>query len=535
MLSSVVAGRDAFRRRAWREAYDLLAEADAEDGLAIEDLERRAIAAHLLGADEYANLWARAHAECVRAGDVARAARCAFWLAYGLLDHGEVARGNGWLGRAAKLIDGLDCVEQGYLLVPQGIACFAEDPAAALERFAAATGIGERFGDAGLSALGRMSQGQALIALDRWAEAIPVLDAAMVAVSTDDIPPVVAGNVFCGAIDACRGVFDVVRTREWTIALTRWCDAQPDLVPFRGECLVHRAEAMQLRGEWPDAADEADRACDLLTGRRGHGEALYRAGELRRLRGHFAEAEQAYRAASQAGREPLPGLALLRLAQGETGAATGAIRRILAEASGAAARATILAPYVEIMLASGETGAASTGAQELNAIAAEMGTPYLRAMAAGAEGAVLLSSGEPRAALAPLRRAWTTWRSLEVPYEAARVRVLIGLACRALDDQDGAEMELDAARLGFQNLGAATDQARVDALLAPRRSASSGLTSRELEVVALVAKGRTNREIAAALVISEHTVARHVQNIFAKLGLTSRTAVGSYAYEHRLL
>lgn len=536
-VAPIEAGRDAFARRAWRDAYTRLTQAGREAELGAEDLERLAVAAYLVGSDDFADRWADAYHECLRRGELTRAVRCAFWLAYGLLHLGEVARGGGWLARAGKLIDDhrLDCVEQGYLLVPQAIACFTQDPAAALEQFRSASRVGERFGDAGLVALGRMGQGQALTALGRWVEAVPLLDEVIVAASVDELSPIVAGNLFCGAIDACRGMFDLRRTREWTVALSRWCDAQPDLAPFRGECLVHRVEIMQLHGDWQDAVEEAARACQLLSGHVARGEALYRMGELHRVRGETAAAHEAYRAASQAGREPQPGLALLRLAQGQNDAAAAAIRRVLGEAADRAVRATALEAFVEIMLAAGDVGAARTGADELGEIAAQIGKPLLEAVATSAAGAVLLAEGQPDAALSRLRRAWAQWRALEVPYEAARARVRIGLACRAMDDHDGAEMELDAARVAFQLLGAAADVSRVEALLGTAGGQTAGLSAREREVLALVAQGRSNREIAATLVISEHTVARHVQNIFAKLGVSSRTAATSFAYQHHLV
>lgn len=493
------------------------------------------MAGHLLGTGDWADLWTRAHEESLAAGDVPRAARCAFWLSFGLIDRGEFARGGGWLAVAQKLVEELDCVERGYLLIPLAIRTFGEDPGAALKKFEAAGDIGDRFGDSGLTALSHMGQGQALIALGRWAEAVPLLDAAMVAVGRHNLPPLVAGNVLCGAIDACQAIFDVGRAREWTIALNLWCDSQSDLVPFRGECLAHRAEVMQLHGDWLDAADEADRARHLLEGRAAVGEGHYRVGELHRLRGQLGQAEEAYRAASHAGREPQPGLAQLRLAEGHVETAVASIRRALDETSGAAARAKILIAYVEIMLATDDIAAASAGADELKGIAAAIDSPFVRAAAAAAEGAVLLADGQPTAALPSLRRAWTAWRSLEIPYEAARVRALIGRACLALGDQDGASLELDAARLGFECLGAVTELAGVETLLSARRTDHRGLTSRELEVLTLAAKGSSNREIATLLVISEHTVARHVQNILAKLGVSSRTAASAYAFEHRLV
>src|SRR6266536_1429709 len=175
-------------------------------------------------------------------------------------------------------------------------------------------------------------------------------------------------------------------------------------------------------------------------------------------------------------------------------------------------------------------------ADELSELADDLDVPMLRALASHAQGAVLLVEGDARAALDPLRRARTAWQELEAPYEAARVRVLIGLACGALGDGDTADMELDAARWSFRQLGAATDLARVEALSrkAPARAAG-GLTAREVEVLRLVAAGKTNRAVAADLFLSEKTVARHVSNIFTKLGLSSRSAATAYAYEHDLL
>jgi DNA-binding CsgD family transcriptional regulator len=537
MTGSVTAGRAAFGRRAWRDAYDQLAAAGRDDRLGSDDLERLATAAYLIGADDAADRWVAAHDRCLRDGDVARAVRCAFWLAYGLLDRGEVGRAGGWLAKAADLLGEhrVEGAERGYLIIPQAIEVADHQPAAALELFDTARRIGERFADVGLITLGLMGQGQTLISLGRWSDAVRSLDEAMVAVARDDVPPMVSGIVLCGAIDACRRIFDLRRTVEWTAALTRWCDPQPDLVPFRGQCLVHRVEIMRLRGDWPDAMDEADLACRLLAGRAAHGDALYETGELHRLRGEGAEAEAAYRAASQAGRDPQPGLALLRLAQRDVDAAVAAIRRLRDEASDPAARARMLGPFVEIALQAGDVAGARDAADELGALAEVMSTAYLDAAAAHASGSVRLAEGDPQAALRQLRRAWGAWRALDVPYAAARTRELIGLACTALGDREGGEMELDAARLGFRLLGAAADTARVEDLLVAGRTHGHGLTVREREVVALVAQGRTNREIAATLVISEHTVARHVQNVFGKLGVASRTALCFFAYEHGLV
>jgi ATP/maltotriose-dependent transcriptional regulator MalT len=533
-------GRQVFAERAWGDAYEALGRADRTAPLPVEDIERCAVAAYLIGRDaDHAALMERAHLTHRDRGDTAAAARCAFWIGLMQLFRGEAGHASGWLSRAERLLGERDCVEQGYLLLPTAERQLRQgDTGATIATVTRAIAIGERFVDRDLVACARHLQGRALMQQGDVDGGLILLDEVMVAVTTGDLSPVMTGLLYCSVIEACQRAYALDRATEWTGALSRWCDEQRGLVAFSAVCLARRSEIMQMRGEWPEALREAQRACDRvgsLPDRRPPPAALYQRAEVHRLRGRFDEAETGYGDASASGRDPQPGLALLRLAQGRLGQAAQAIRRAVAAASHPLDRSRLLPAQVEIMLAAGDPESAHQAVEDLEEIAATFGRPVLRAMAAEARGRVQLASGDHASAVGPLREAWQLWTEADAPWLAARTRVLIGHACRALGDVEGAALEFRAARDAFERMGAAPDLAQLDALsVAAAATAAHPLSARELEVIRLVAAGGTNRAIAGQLAISEKTVARHLSNIFGKLGLSTRAAAAAWAWRHGL-
>jgi len=531
-------GRELLRNQEWVAAFSRLTAPDVAQFLEAVDLEGLAQAAYLLGNEtDGSEFYRRAHEEFLNRDQVQDAARCAFWLGFMSLINGELAIGTGWLSRAERLLASEpDCCEKGYLLLPIGYReTLGGDPAAAHSAFESAGEIGNRFGDKDLITMALQGQGRSLIRQGEIARGVTLLDEAMVGVTAGEVSPMIAGAVYCSVIEGCSEIFDLRRAREWTTALEKWCSSHPDIVPYRGHCRVRRAEILQLEGAWPDAMDEAQQASEWLSKpkpRAEVGAALYCKAELHRFRGEFAEAEAAY---VQAARwyPAQPGLAQLRLAQGQLDAANAAIRRVAEEIQESVNRARVLDAYVEIVLAVNDVAAARVAADELSGIAERFQAPLLLALSSRAIGAVLLAECEAKRALVFLRQSWTMWCELEAPFEASRTGILTALACRELGDEDAARVELTAAREVFERLGALPDLARTVALLGT--APAGGLTSREVEVLRLIARGLTNRAIAETLYISDKTVARHVSNIFVKLDLSSRSAATAYAYQHELV
>ena len=540
----LVRGRAAFDRESWAEAYTRLVEADRDTPLEPDDLDALATVAHLTGEDAASrDAWTRAHTGHLTRGDVERAALSALWLALVLLEEPDKhAVANGWLSRVARLLDQCpsECAAQGRWLCATAFASIGRgDVATATHGFEEAARIGRVCGDADLAALAGQGHGRVLLRQQRTAEGLAALDEAMVAVTCGEVGPIVSGVVYCSVIGACQEVFDLRRAHEWTTALAGWCAAHPDMVPFRGPCLVRRSELLQLRGDWHESVEEAERACERTThglAKRDAGLAQYRLGDLRRLRGEFDAAEAAYRFADLAGRKPDPGLALLRLATGHVPAAVAAIRRAIETMSSPRVRVDVQRAAVEILLAAGDTAGAADAAADLGRAAGRLDAAFLRAAAEMAAAAVALARGELDPAFASLRIASALWDEIDAPYERGRARALTGDAYLARGDEDGARMEFEAAQELFERLGASPDAARMTERLARWGvRPSGGLTGREVEVLRLVATGRGNRAIAADLAISEKTVARHISNIFTKLDLPSRSAATAYAYEHKLL
>jgi ATP/maltotriose-dependent transcriptional regulator MalT len=542
-LDHVERGRRHYERREWADAYDALALADCAAPLEIDDLELLAISAYLIGREEeYLRALDRAHRVFLDAEQCARAARCAFWIGLCLLLRGETGPATGWLGRARRLLEreGRACAEEGYLLLIRAERDLAEsDSQAAYASAATAAEVGERFREPDLIACARHLQGRALLQQGQVEHGLALLDEAMVAVIAGELSPRMTGLIYCSVIDSCMQVYALARARDWTLALSRWCEGQPQLVSFTGTCLVHRAEIMQLHGAWPDAIEEAKRACSRFS--RGLEQqplaaALYRSGELCRLRGEFAAAEEAYRDASRRGFEPQPGLALLRMAQGRVDAAAVAIRRAVSARADRLGRTQLLPACVEIMLAAGDIEGAHDACRELEETAGRFDSGVLGAMAAHARGSIELAEGEAAEALCSLRHAFELWQTAEAPHQVARVRELVGLACRALGDEEGTALELEAARATFQRLGAATDFARIASYARAAASIPShGLTKRELQVLRLVAAGKSNKVIASELFVSQRTIDRHVSNLLGKLDVSSRAAAIAYAYKHKFV
>jgi DNA-binding NarL/FixJ family response regulator len=541
LLAEIEAGKAHYARHDWGAAYRCLAAVDARRPLAGDDLETLAWSAALVGDDALMlACLERIYQACVERGECERAARAAFWSGFRLFALNEPARAGGWLSRAERLLEqeGRECVVQGYLMLPRIVGLLgAGDYSGARAVAGQAVALGERYDDADLAAFARHFEGRTLMRQGHVGEGLRLLDETMVAATSGELSPLMTGLVYCSVIACCQQVFAFEHAREWTAVLTAWCAQQPQLAGFNRTCQVHRAEVLQLGGDWPAAMDQAERACQARLPEQDPeavADALYQQGEIHRLRGHFDDAEGAYRLSSRYGREPQPGLALLRLAQGRGDDAAASIARVLETTSQRWQRARFLPAEVEITLAIGRLERARAATEELAAIARQFDSDVLAAMADHARGALCLAEGDARGAIEPLRGALRIWQKVGAPYIVARIRLLVGRACERLGDREGAELERDAAREAFEILGAAPDLFALDHRT-PSVQQPDGLSPREVCVLERVAAGKTNKAIAEELHLSVRTVDRHLSNIFGKLGVTSRTEAAAYAFRNGLL
>lgn len=532
--------RAALARFDWPAAYSMLAgtaEASGPEAQAV-----LAEAAWWLGQlDECITAREQAYARFERAGEGRAAARMAMLLYDDQCFKGRRAVARGWLQRAKRLLEAEPaCLERGQLLTREAEVAHGEaDLERAIDRARQALELGRALGDADLVADALQCTGRLLIAAGRPAEGLAFLDEAMLSVAEGTLGPFATGKVYCSLISACEELGDYQRALEWTDVGARWSEDHPSAV-FPGLCRVHRAELLQLKGAWAEAEEEARRACTELCDVHlfNAGAGFYGIGEVRRRLGDLDEAQAAFRRAEEMGFQPQPGLALLRLAEGRVDAAAAEITRTLSEEPwDRLRRAKLLPAYVEIVLAAHDVESARIAVEELDAIAAEYRTPGLSGAALLTRGRLALAEGDVRVACGTLRQALHEWEALDLPYEMASTRVLLGLARREAGDEDGARASLDAAVALFQRLGAGADAGRARALREDGDPASlpAGLTAREAEVLRLVATGLTNRDVAGELFLSEKTVARHLSNLFVKIAVSSRAAATAWAFEHGIV
>jgi DNA-binding CsgD family transcriptional regulator len=529
--------RELHRASRWEEACAEYAAADAEEPLAVEDLEAFAEAAQVSArGDEAVALLHRVFDLRVSAGELDDAAQVAFWLWWALFNNNQVVQASGWLRQTSRTLGG-DTSTSLWLKIPEAMFHGTTGNRARAHELLRAI-VDEGAGEVVPWALSMW--GQTLIDEGRLQDGLDRLEEAMAILLNQALPPRVTPWIYCAAVRGCCLARDFARARAWNQSMARWLDSLNSLGgAYLGNCRIYRSRLMLLNGAWPDALDEIAAVCTDLDGYTGWvcGHAYYQLGEVRRVRGEWDAAEDAYRRAAEHGCPTQPGLALLRLAEGDIDAASAGVRRALTEVTAKPERLDLLKAAVTIYLQEGKIEAARAAVTEFEEITRELTAPAIEAETSAVRGALALSDGDPGSALPLLRRAVGTWQQQEVPHEVAKLNVLIGQACRALADHDGAQLEFSAARETFERLGARPDLAQLERIVAATGagSATHGLTRREIEVLCLIARGKANRAIANELHLSERTVHRHVSKIFTKLDVDSRTAAVAYGIKHRIV
>lgn len=543
LLNTIHAARDAYRRNAWADATELFLRADTETELAIDDLEALVWAAAVSAHDrEMLSALDRVYAYHSEKGDHDKSARAAFWRGLRSMMIGDIGLGSGWLQRADKHAEETapGSVERGYLLLPQVFMHRSKGAyEAAVEVADKAIAIGQTQDEADLIALAGSLKGGILFRLGRINEGYVPIDETMLLANSGRLSPIVTGVVYCEIVASCCRVLEMVRAREWTAILDDWCRRNPQAKAFNGVCKMHRAEVLQLEGNWSEAFAEAERAGHGLEGtteQTAIANAAYRRGEILRLRGDYHAADAEYRLAGERGIDPQPGLALLRLAQGKHQEALAMIQRALQTAGDLPRRCALLPAGIELSIACDDLDTAECLCSEMEEIAKGFGTEVLTRVADQGRGSLALARRAFADAVPVLIRARQYWLEFGAPYLVARLRVDIARACTELGDLESAAMELDAAEKLFHELGAEPDLARIRTLWANSQpSGSDILTAREREVLALMAAGDSNRTIAGELGLSPKTVNRHVENIFDKLGVSSRAAAVAKALKSGMI
>lgn len=539
VIEELRGARDSYERREWVAAYRALSDLD-DDALDAADFEALATTAYLLGRrNDVIQALQRAHQISLEGGDRPAAVRAAYGLAIVLWQAGEVAVGSGWYARAARILGEIDddVAERGYVYDAQLMSHIFNGEFA--EAFALAPKVadyGRRFGEPDLVALGVHAEGRLMLYAGNVAEGLERMDEALAGVMAGEVGPVTAGRVYCSTIEACQEVSDFGRAGEWTRALTRWCDEQPGLLAYTGQCATHRGQLLRLHGAFTDALHELELAVERYEASGGDpavGQAYYELGETHRLLGDLASAERSFEMAAEHGHPGQPGRALLWLAQDRADAASAAVHRLLVEGQDPVHRAQVLPAAVQVLVAAGDAADAAPLAEELLDVGQQFRSTGLCAAGQYAVAVVALLGGDGGRAVDHAERSLELWAQLSAPYEVARTRVVLGRALRLLGDEQSAVAELEAALAELTALGAGPDRREVAALLATEAQ-PGGLTSREIEVLRLVAEGMSNLEIADELILSEKTVARHLSNIFTKLDVASRTAAAAFAYQHHL-
>jgi DNA-binding CsgD family transcriptional regulator len=540
-VDQLIEARAALSRHDWQACFDALTGAGVDSAAPEAEAERLdllADAAWWLGRlDDCIDARERAYLLFDELRDDRRAGQCAVWLYEHHCFRASPTIAAGWLRRARRaLASNEDTQEFGALVLREAeVAHGTGDLDAAASLAGRGIELGRRLRCADLEAEALQALGRVRIDEGLPADGLALLDEAMLFVLDGRLSPYSTGKVYCSLISACEELSDHGRAAEWTAATARWAERHPFAV-FPGLCRVHHATALQWRGHWAEAEREATRACEELSNINlpNAAAAWAEIGDIRRRLGDLDGAATAFVNADRLCAQPRAGLALLRLAQGSLDVATSIVTDALEGAGwNRLARAKVLPARAQIAIAAGDLDTARAAADELDVIADDFSSAGLRAAATSVRGRVQLAQGDP-AACATLRSAVARWSDLGVPYECATARTLLGQACREGDDTAGAASAFDGARQLFDDLGVRLEARSSESLAGPL-PLPAGLTEREAEVLRLVAAGHTNKEVAAALFLSDKTIARHLSNIFTKAGVSTRSAATAFAFEHDMI